>query len=56
MAERIIRKETKSGEPSDAKFVADVLNISQEKADKFCQIRGEVTDIKAALIALAVEE
>lgn len=56
MADRIIRKETKSGEPSDVKFIADVLNISQEKAETFCQTRGEVTDIKAALIALAVEE
>lgn len=58
MAERILRKETKSGGQADAKYIAEVLNISVEKAEAYCQSRkaGEITDAKAALIALATEE
>lgn len=55
LAERVIRKESKGGS-NDAKFVAEVLSISLEKAQDYCTKRaaGEITDVKAALIALVI--
>jgi HK97 family phage portal protein len=54
LAERVTRKEAKGG--IDAKFVADVLSITLERAEEFCTKRkdGTITDdaARAALIAL----
>jgi HK97 family phage portal protein len=54
MAERVIRKESKG--KSDAKFVADVLNISMAQAEQYVAQRKDMTDEQAreALVALAV--
>ncbi len=56
LADRIIRKEAKGGiDAIDAKFVAEVLSISKEKAEKYVVERKELTDdaARAALISLA---
>jgi HK97 family phage portal protein len=59
LADRVQRKESKGG-TVDAKFIADVMNVSLEKAEEYCQKRknGEITDenVRAALIALAQGE
>lgn len=52
LADRVMRKEAKSS--LDAKFVAEVLNISQEKAEAFIANRKALTEqeARAALVAL----
>jgi HK97 family phage portal protein len=52
MADRVLRKEAKG--KVDAKFVADVLNISVEQAEDYVAKRKEITDEQAreALVAL----
>ena len=54
LADRILRKEAK-GKP-DAKFVAEVLNISAEQAESYVATRTEMTEeqARAALVALAM--
>jgi HK97 family phage portal protein len=56
LADRIVRKEAKGGvECIDAKFVAEVLSVSKEKAEKYVAERKDMTDdaARAALISLA---
>jgi HK97 family phage portal protein len=53
-AERVIRKENKGGK-IDAEFIADVMSIPVAKAQEYLTKRQEITDAKAALIALATE-
>lgn len=57
LAERVIRKESKSGS-ADAKFVAEVLAISVEKAEAYVASRKAMNEIdaRAALVALAQGE
>ena len=57
LAERIIRKESKAGS-ADAKFVAEVLAISMEKAEAYVASRKAMNEIeaRAALVALAQGE
>ena len=52
MADRVLRKESKG--KIDAKFVADVLNISVEQAEEYVAKRTDMTDEQAreALVAL----
>ncbi|HSY26414.1 MAG TPA: phage portal protein, partial [Burkholderiaceae bacterium] len=52
LAERIMRKEAKGG--IDAKFVAEVLSVSKEKAEAYIADRKQLSDeqARAALIAL----
>lgn len=54
--ERVIRKEAKSG--PDAKFVAEVLSVSKEQAEKYVESRSTLSEdeARAALIALAMGE
>jgi HK97 family phage portal protein len=56
LAERVMRKEQKGG--IDAKFVAEVLNISKDKAEDYVAKRSSLSDeeARAALIALAQGE
>lgn len=53
LAERVMRKEAKGS--IDAKFVAEVLSISKEKAEEYVAGRSKLNDIeaRAALVALA---
>ena len=57
LAERVIRKEAKAG-AADAKFVAEVLAISMEKAEAYVASRKAMNEIeaRAALVALAQGE
>ena len=57
LAERVLRKEQKAG-AADAKFVAEVLAISQEKAEAYVASRKTMNEIdaRAALVALAQGE
>jgi HK97 family phage portal protein len=56
LAERVMRKEAKGG--IDAKFVAEVMNISKDKAEEYVAKRSSLSDeeARAALIALAQGE
>jgi HK97 family phage portal protein len=56
LAERVMRKEAKGG--IDAKFVAEVLNVSREQAEEYVAKRSTLSDeeARAALIALAQGE
>ena len=56
LTERVMRKESKGG--IDAKFVAEVLNISKDKAEDYVAKRSTLTDeeARAALITLAQGE
>jgi HK97 family phage portal protein len=56
LAERVMRKEAKGG--IDSKFVAEVLNISKDKAGEYVAKRSSLSDeqARAALIALAQGE
>ena len=57
LAERVIRKESKSGS-ADARFVAEVMAISMEKAEAYVASRKAMNEIeaRAALVALAQGE
>ena len=57
LAERVIRKEAKSGS-ADAKFVAEVMAISMEKAEAYVASRKAMneSEARAALVALAQGE
>ncbi len=56
LAERVMRKEAKGG--IDAKFVAEVMAVSQEKAEAYVASRKALSEIeaRAALVALAQGE
>jgi HK97 family phage portal protein len=56
-AERVVRKEAKA-KTFDAKFVAEVMSISQQKAEAYCQQRPTLNESDAVktLVALAMEE
>jgi hypothetical protein len=56
LADRVIRKEQKG--KVDAKFVADVLNVSTEQAEAYATERTNMTEAEArtALIELAIGE
>lgn len=56
LAERVMRKEAKGG--TDAKFVAEVLSISIEKAENYTAQRKSLSDqeARAALVGLAQGE
>jgi HK97 family phage portal protein len=55
LAERIMRKESKGG--IDAKFVAEVMNVSKDEAEAYIAARGKLNDqeARAALVALATQ-
>lgn len=56
LAERVMRKEAKGG--IDAKFLAEVLNVSKEKSEAYIASRKQLNDqeARAALVALAQGE
>jgi HK97 family phage portal protein len=55
LAERVRRKEEKSG-PVEPKFVAEVMNCTEQQAEAYCANRKSVTDEEArdALISLVI--
>ena len=54
--DRTVRKEAKA--PIDAKFVAEVLNVTPAQAEGYCAMRKDLTneEARAALIAMATGE